>query len=315
MAPAESEESLAVPPPRDLALLAIAMAGVSGSGPIMAATAAPALAIAFWRNAFGAAFAGLSALAVRWARRTRVIAGPAARVDRRTLATAGLGGIFLALHFATWVPSVKFTAVASATALVSTQAVFSALIAAARGRTLPRAAWFGMGVAILGTALIAGADFEVSLRALTGDALAIIGGVFAAAYVSAGSVARRTMSATSYTTVCYSVCAVILVVVCLVGRQSLSGYPARAWFLIAGVTVCGQLLGHTLINVVLRSASATFVGLAILTETPGAAVIAAVWLHQTPTIWAVPGLVMLLAGLVITVRARPAHDLTSVDVD
>ena len=64
----QSQESLVLPPARDLGLLALALAGVSASGPIMAATAAPALAIAFWRNALGAA---TTRRADRGARRAR----------------------------------------------------------------------------------------------------------------------------------------------------------------------------------------------------------------------------------------------------
>ena len=89
----------------------------------------------------------------------------------------------------------------------------------------------------------------------------------------------------------------------------------QAWLLIAAVTLCAQICGHTLINVVLRSASATFVGLAILFETPGAAIIAAIWLDQTPALWALPGLALLLVGLVITIRAKPAADNVPADVD
>jgi drug/metabolite transporter (DMT)-like permease len=289
-------ESLALPPPRDAVLLSIALLGVSASGPIMATAAAPALAIAFWRNALGAGITGVSALRIR---------AEFAALDRRAWSTAALAGVFLALHFGTWVPSVKYTSVASATALVATQAVFTAALAAYRGRSLPRIAWYGMAAALLGTAMIAGADLGVSNQALVGDGLAVAGGFFAAAYMTTGSVARRAMSATAYTTICYSVCSVGLLMACLVGRQSLHGYSSRTWVLILAVTVCAQLFGHTLLNVVLRSASATFVGLAILLETPGAALIAFVWLHQTPPVWALPGLVLLFAGLVVNVRAKP----------
>lgn len=300
------QESLALPPPRDTALLVVALAGVSASGPIMAATAAPALAIAFWRNLFGAGVTTVTAL-----RRWRQFAA----VDRRGWVVAVLAGAFLALHFGTWVPAVTLTSVASATALVSTQAIFSALFAIGLGRRLPRTAWLGMVLAVLGTGLIAGADIGVSGRALTGDALAVVGGAAAAAYVTAGAQARRTMSAAAYTAICYSVAALGLLIACLLGGQSLSGYPARAWLLIVAVTVCAQLLGHTLINIVLRSASPTFVGLAILVETPGAAVIAAIWLHQTPPLLTVPGVVLLLFGLVLTVQARAPDSVASPDVD
>ena len=299
-------ESLALPPPRDLGLLVVALAGVSASGPIMAATAAPALAIAFWRNAFGAVLTGAATLRDR-----RQFTG----LDRRTFALAAVAGMFLAIHFGTWVPSVKFTSVASATALVCTQAIFSAVIAALRGSRLPARAWVGMVVAIAGAALVAGADFGVSTRALGGDGLALIGGAAAAAYMSTGSVARRTMPIAAYTVVCYGVCSIGLLATCLIGRQSLGGYSTRAWLLIAAVTLCAQIFGHTLLNLVLRSVSATFVGLALLFEVPGSALIAYVWLDQTPSVWAVPGLVLLLLGLVVTIRAASSSELVPADVD
>jgi drug/metabolite transporter (DMT)-like permease len=289
-------ESLVLPSARDAGLLAVALAGVSASGPMMAATAAPALAIAFWRNALGA---GGTGLVVGLRHRSEFAA-----LDRRGWALASVAGVFLALHFGTWVPSVKLTSVASATALVATQSVFTGLIAAAAGRRLPRLAWLGMALAIVGTALIAGADFAVSARALAGDGLALLGGIFAAAYVTAGASARRGMSTATYTTICYGVCALGLLAACLAGGQPLGGFSGRAWVLILAVTGCAQLLGHSLINVVLRSVSATFVSLTILIEVPGAALIAAVWLHQRPPASAIPGLVLLLAGLVVVVRSR-----------
>src|SRR4051794_41978160 len=52
---------LAAPPPADLLLLTIAIAAVSTSAPLIAATAAPTLAIAFWRNAMA------SGVLVPWA--------------------------------------------------------------------------------------------------------------------------------------------------------------------------------------------------------------------------------------------------------
>ncbi|MFL6160856.1 MAG: DMT family transporter [Jatrophihabitantaceae bacterium] len=299
-------ESLALPPARDAGLLLIALAGVSASGPIMAATAAPALAIAFWRNALGAGS-------------TMLLAGPRWRstlsLDRRSWAIALLAGVFLALHFGTWVPSVKFTSVASATGLVATQAIFTGLVAAVAGRRLPRRAWLGMLLAFVGTLFIAGADLHISARAVIGDGLAVLGGLFAALYVTAGGHARQRMTTASYTIICYTTCSIGLLLACLIGGQSLAGYSARAWLLIAAVTGCAQLLGHSLINVVLRSTSATLVSLAVLVEVPGAAVIAYFWLHQRPPNWALPGLLLLIVGLVIVVRARPRDGEPPADLD
>jgi len=283
---------LAPPPPRDGALLAVAIAGVSFSGPLMAATAAPALAIALWRNVFGA---GITALAVR-----------ELRVGARAWGTALLAGVALAVHFGTWVPSLTMTSVASATALVSTQPIFAALLAMVAGRTLPRSAWVGIGVATLGAGLVAGADIAVSARALAGDLLALTAGAAAAVYVTIGAAARVRMSTATYTTACYSTCAVLLLIVCGIGGVHVTGFSGNAWLKIVFVTVCAQLLGHTLINVVLHSTSPTVVSLALLFEVPGAALVAYLWLHQRPPASALPGIALLLAGLAVVVRARSA---------
>ena len=300
-------ESLAAPSRLDAVLLVIAVSGVSFSGPLMAATVAPALAIALWRNVFGA-LATLPVAIVRNGSEVRSL-------TRRAVLIAMAAGVALAAHFATWVPSVTMTSVASATALVATQSVFSALIAQLRGRGLPRGAWIGIVVATVAALLITGADLGLSGRALAGDLLALLGGLFAAIYVTIGSEARQVMTTTVYTAICYVVCSIVLFAICLVGRVHLTGFSSNAWLKIVLVTVCAQLLGHSLINVVLRSTSPTVVSLAILFELPGAAIVAAVWLHQRPPWLAIPGMVMLLVGLVIVARSRNVHEDEPLDVD
>ena len=86
----------------DLVLIAVAVAAVSTSAPLIREADAPALAIAFWRNALAVAVLA------------PVCAAPAAGRDR----PAGprprrggclLAGVLLSAHFATWVPSLSFT--------------------------------------------------------------------------------------------------------------------------------------------------------------------------------------------------------------
>ena len=279
----------------DAVLLSIALVAVSTSGPLMAATAVPALAIAFWRNAMAS---GLL-LPVVLVRCRAEIAG----LDRRERRLALLAGVLLALHFATWIPALDHTSVASATALVATQPVWAALISRIRGVAVNRAVWIGIGVAMSGVLLLSGVDLSLSDEALLGDALALAGGVFAAAYVVAGSEVRRSVSTTTYTFLCYSTTALLLLATCLIGRQALGGYDAEDWLKLAAITLGAQLLGHSLFNLVLRSVSATTVSMAVLLEIPGAALIAAVFLDQTPPLMAIPAAVLLLAGLALVIRA------------
>jgi drug/metabolite transporter (DMT)-like permease len=295
VAAGRATEAVALPPPRDAALIAVALAAVSTSGPLIAATAAPALAIAFWRNGLSGAVLVPIALARRL---------PELRaLERRQWALCVLAGALLAGHFATWVPSVTLTTVASSTALVATQPVWAALLARGLGRQVRAGVWVGILVAVVGAALLTGADVSLSGRALLGDLLAVVGGVLAAAYVTAGAAVRARMSTTAYTAICYSTCALLLLALCLASGQRLGGYDGGTWLKLVALTVGAQLLGHSLVNVVLRTTSPTVVSLAILFEVPGAGLLAAVWLHQVPPLTALPGLVLLLVGIGLVIRA------------
>jgi drug/metabolite transporter (DMT)-like permease len=210
---------------------------------------------------------------------------------------------------------VKLTTVAAAAALVATQPVWQALIAFGQGRRLPWPATTGIVIAVAGAVLATGADFGLSTRAVIGDLLAIAGGMAGACYTALGERARVSLSTTSYTAVCYSVCAVVLVLICLIAGVPLTGYPASAWVTIVAITVGPQLLGHSLFNFTLRKVSATTVSMLMLLEVPGAAVLAWLWLGQAPSPGAWPGLVLLMSGVLTVVLAGARSKAKVLDAD
>ena len=223
--------------------------------------------------------------------------------DRRL---SRLAGLLLAAHFATWIPSLSFTSVASSVALVSTQPVWAALIARHRGERIERGTWWGIAVALAGTVVLTGVDLSVSSRAVGGDLLALAGGMLAAAYFTVGGELRQRVSTVGYALSCYGAASVVLLVVCLVGRQPLTGYDDEAWLAIVALVLGPQLLGHTVANVVLRSISATTVSVAILFEIIGATLIARVAFGETPPAGAWPAAGLILLGVVLVVRSERA---------
>nr|WP_236061543.1 DMT family transporter [Actinacidiphila acididurans] len=279
----------------DLVLLAIAVSGVSLSAPLIASTAAPALAIAFWRNAMAV---GVLTPVALWRHRSELRS-----IGRRALAMSVLAGLVLALHFGLWLPSLNMTSVATSTALVTTTPIWTTLILRARGHRPPGMVWAGTALAVVGVVLLTGIDLSTDTRALAGDALALGAGMAAAGYVLLGAEVRRTASTTAYTYVCYGTTAVALLAVCLVSGSALGGWDGRTWLKIAALTVAAQLLGHSLINRVVRGLGPSTTSTAILLETPGAALVAAVWLGQRPPVAAYPALAVILAGLALVVLA------------
>ncbi|GAA2963314.1 DMT family transporter [Glutamicibacter bergerei] len=278
-------------------LAALGILGISASGPIIAAfPGVPVMSMAFWRN-------GAAAL---------ILAGPAIkenprqylRFTRREWFYILVAGGALALHFVCFMFAVRMTSVAAATALVCIQGVWIALFQALRGVRYRSPVIIGMSTAIVGVVLITGFDMGQGLTAFMGDLLALAGGVLAAIYTFAGSAARRTMSTSRYTSICYAVTAVLLLIMCLATGQPLWGFDAWGWAGIILLTVCAQLFGHTAMNHLLSVLGPLTVSTLILLEIPGAALLAALLLGQVVPVGTYIGLGIILLGLVLVVRGQ-----------
>ncbi|MEZ5185400.1 MAG: DMT family transporter [Candidatus Nanopelagicales bacterium] len=223
------------------------------------------------------------------------------RLPARRMAAAG-PGVALAAHFAAWIPSLRFTSVALSTAMISTQPVWSALLAAITGARPARAVWAGIGISVFGVLVLTGFGGSLDRDAWIGMGLALLGAILAAVYVAFGERARVSTDLGSYTTVVYGVAGSGLGLVCLVASVPLFGFGVRDWLLILAITLVAQIGGHSAMNAVVHRTSATVVSTAILFEAPGATILAAVFLGQSIGVSLVLGLAVMLVGLVIVVR-------------
>ena len=286
---------LSRPPAPDVVRLGVAVVFISLSGPMIAATAAPVLAIAFWRCLIGSGITGVWVIARRWS--------SLGALTRREIRLTVIAGVFLGLHFATWIPSLTLTTIAASTALVATQPIWAALIARATGVRISSRVWIGIAIAFSGVIVLTGVDLSVDPAHLWGDALALVGAEFSAAYVSVAERVRKTVDTSTMTFILYAVSAVTILPLVFIFGQQLVGFDAQAWALILAVTLGAQLLGHSMMTRVLSSTSATVVSLAILFEMPGATLVAAIWLGQVPPLALLPAAALILAGLVIVIKA------------
>lgn len=282
----------------DVPLLALAVVGIGASAPLIATIAAPALAIALWRNVFGAA----ALLPFAWAGAGRDLV--TIWTDRRLRRVVVASGTALAAHFATWVPAVTLTTVAAATALGAVQPVWNALIARAAGQQVARRVWVGIVAAVLGALVLTGLDLGGDPQALLGNVLALVGGMAAAVYVALGARARAQVSTLAYSVSTFGVCAVLLLVLCLAAGVPVIGFSAQTWGLLLLLTLLAQLLGHTLLNRAVGTVGPVVVALVILLEVPAATVIAAWWLGQVPPPAVLPAAALVLVGVALVVTSR-----------
>jgi drug/metabolite transporter (DMT)-like permease len=281
-------------------LAAMGVLGVASSGPLIAATlgatSVSALAIAFWRNAIAAVVMAAPTL-IREPRQFR-------RITRRDFAWSLVAAAALALHFACFITSLQLTSVAAATALVCLQSAWIAVFQLFRGVRHRWQVLAGLGTAFAGIVAITGFDMGSSPQALLGDLLAVAGGALAGLYTLAGGRARQNMTTSTYTTLCYGVCAALVALLALVAGQPLAGFEAAGWLGIAAITVCAQLVGHTAFNHLLATMSPLLVSMIILLEIPGAALLAALFLGETLPAGTYAGLGLILAGLAVVVLGQ-----------
>jgi drug/metabolite transporter (DMT)-like permease len=223
---------------------------------------------------------------------------------------AMMAGCLLAGHFVAFMTSVGLTSVASATALINSQIVWAAVISRLTGQHISRRAWWGVGISVAGVALITGVDFQLSAAAVTGDFIALAGGVLGGGYIVTGSHVRKKLSSPSYTLLCYGAGTLLLFPLCLITGKELLNLPLNDWLAIIALTLFAQLIGQNVFNHVLRSIPPTLVSLGMLFTAPLSAALAWIFLNQVPPISAAVGLVVLVFGaaLVISGSLRSSQE-------
>ena len=286
-----------IPARPDLVRLGIGIIGIGTSGPLIAMSVMPIPALIFWRNLGGALL--LAPFAIKhkqWRHRTG-------------MKWSVLAGVLLALHFLGFFLAMRWTSVATGTAMVALQPIFAALFVKLTGDHIPSRAWFGMGVSFCGVLLVSGIDLHFSFRSFMGDLASLVSAALAALYVMAGSRARETMENTSYTTVCYLVCALSILPIVFLTGDAVINFPPREWLIVLGLVVGAQLLGHTMFNSALKRVSPAIVSLIVFFEVPVGALLALWWLNQQPPLGVVPGIIIILIGCALVVlRTRPSKE-------
>jgi len=288
-----------LPVGRDIPLLILGIIGIGTSGPLIALSTMPILALIFWRNLGGSLLMLPFAL-----RKTEWIDVK----NRDAIKWSVLAGVVLALHFIGFFIAMRFTSVAAGTALTALQPIFAAYFVKRTGGHIPRQAWLGMIISFAGVLIITGVDFQISRRAFLGDLAAIACAALAALYVMLGAKAQRQLTTSTYTSICYFVCASTTLPIAFFSSTELIGFSAREWWLLLALIGGAQILGHTMFNLVLKRVSPAVVSLIVFFEVPVGAVLAYWWLGQLPPAGIIPGLVLLLLGCGIFVLRSKAED-------
>jgi len=230
-----------------------------------------------------------------------------------------LSGVFLAIHFATWISSLEYTSVASSVVLVSTGPLWVALLSPIfLKEPLTRLVLIGMLLALLGGAIIGLSDScqtengfvcpplsqFVQGEAFLGNFLALTGAWTVAGYLMIGRRLRAGMSLVPYIFVVYGMAAIILLLIMFAAGQSPTGYSPVFYLWILLLALLPQLIGHSIYNWALRYMPAALVSITTLGEPIGSAVLAYFILRETPTLLTIFGGALILAGIYLASRTK-----------
>jgi drug/metabolite transporter (DMT)-like permease len=260
--------------------------------------ALPPLAIATWRLLLAALLMSV------W---------PAAR---RQLALSwwrvGVGGLLLAVHFASWIASLRLLPVFLSVTLVTTSPLWVELGALALWKEpLSARRWAALATAFGGSALLSWHGPGAGASGASGILLALVGAWSMAAYLLWARVNQPAAGAVNYAWRVYSTAALLLLGISVINGVALGPYPAEQWALLGGLAVIPQVLGHTFLLLAVRYGSASLAALTILLEPVGSILLAALLLGETlqPLQWT--GVGVTLSGLLL--RAFAPEETAPID--
>ena len=278
---------MTIPSRNDQIRLAIGIFGIGVSGPLIALSAMPIWVLIFWRNLGGSILTAPFAL-----KHHR---------NRNGIKWSAVAGVLLAMHFGCFFVAMRYTTVAAGTAIVALQPIFAAIFVKLSGQHIPSKVWLGMGVAFTGVILISGVDLQISVRAFVGDLASVMAAALGACYLMAGAKAQETLETTTYTTVCYFICAMTALPIAFLSSNQIFNYSEHDWWVLLSLVVGSQILGHTMFNSVLKRVSPAIVSLLIFFEVPVSAILAMWWMGQTPPVGIIPGIILILLGCALVV--------------
>ena len=273
--------------------LIIAILAVSCSAILIRMTHTPSLIIAFYRQAFSAV------LILPFLKKDEEI------LSRRQYVLLTISGLFLALHFGTWITSLSYTSVARATLFVDLQPIWSALLGAMllkeRLGTIEIA---GVALVTAGGAVTMGLHWHQPETSLIGDLLALIGGITGAGYFLIGRSIRTQISWVRYMYSVYYISSLWMLLFCLVLYRNFPFPDNRDLLWILLMALIPSLLGHGLLNVAVRRLKAYVVNSAFLGEPVLATLFAFLAFQERPDVYFYFGAAVIFCGLLLIFKKQ-----------
>lgn len=217
-----------------------------------------------------------------------------------------LGGAWFAINLAMLNSALLLTSAANATLLDNTAPVWVGLgaIWVFRER-LGRRYWVGLALALAGAAVVTGFNPAAGFTLRPGDALALTGALFYAAYLLNTQRGRRDINALTYLWLVAVAAAVLLLVFCLVMGLPLTGYSTRSYLALIAVGLVSQVGGWLLINFALGYLPASSAVVVLLAQPVITGLLSVPLLGEALALRQIAGGALELLGIYLCLRQQP----------
>jgi drug/metabolite transporter (DMT)-like permease len=223
-----------------------------------------------------------------------------------------LAGVFTAFDLGLWTASLSYTTAANATLLGNTAPLWVALGTwLILKQKLSPAFWRGLGITLLGAALIMGTDFLLHPRFGLGDAMAVFTGFFYGGYFLFTERSRVHFDPVSHIWLVGVGASLTLFIVNTVLQYPLSGYPAQTWLVFLSTAVVSQLVGYMSLAYALGHLPASVVSPTMILQPIITTFLAIPLLGEIPSLWQGIGGAIALIGIYIV---NQSHSRVRVEI-
>jgi len=210
-----------------------------------------------------------------------------------------LSGLFLALHFYTWITSLRFTSIMSSTVLVTTNPIFVSIFSYFLfKKKIKKRTFLAIILSIIGIILMSyGFSFSTNLK---GNLLALFGALFASLYIISDYYLIKKYDLIDIVFPVYLVSFLILLSLSFSLNIKLYPLPLREYLLFFLIALIPQVIGHSIINYSLKYFSPVFISLAILGEPLGATIFGIIFFKEIPKVLEIIGGLFIITGIIIS---------------
>lgn len=219
-----------------------------------------------------------------------------------------ISGILLGLHLISWIGSIYFTSIASASVLVCVHPIIIIVIERFVYKTKFRfVIWLGVLTAFAGSVILGYSDFDAEgtyADPFLGNTLAVLAAVIFAGYFLIGNRVRQNRNWIEYVFPVYGFAALTCLIALFIVEGfsiQLSGLVLLAGF---GLALGPQIAGHGALNYAVKYISPTLLSTLILFEPVVSSTMGYLFFNEVPLPLSFAGMIVILLGISLTWSRR-----------